>query len=103
MRWDDVQEIDQRLAALNTKVCILTIDPRLMKQRIVGDKKKNGWNAFLHRFRESDEEIIDYFIRQQEELLCLSELTRLPCHMVDTSNISIETVVEEILDFWELV
>lgn len=100
--WQDVQEIDQRLAVLNTKVCIFTIDPKVMKQRIIGDTKKNGWSTFLTRFGEDDEAIIQHFIQQQETLLRLSQHTMLPCHIVDTTNKTIEVVVDEVLGFWKL-
>lgn len=100
--WQDVQGIDQRLAALNTKVCILTIDLNVMKQRIIGDTKKNSWKTFLNRFGEDDAAIIQHFIQQQETLLRLSQQTCLPCHMIDTSNSPTETVVGGVLDFWRV-
>ena len=97
MKWDDVQEIDQRLAALNTKVCILTIDPQVMRQRIIEDTRKNGWGSFLHRFGNNEAEIIQHFARQQETLLSLCQRTKLSCKVIDTSNTPILKIVEEML------
>jgi len=102
MTWEDVDDIDARLAVLNAKVCMLTINPVVMKQRIVGDTNKNGWQSFLQRFGKSDDEIIEHFIIQQEHLIRLTKLTRLPCRIIDTSNTPTQRVVEEMLDFWAL-
>ena len=102
MTWEDVDDIDARLAVLNAKVCMLTINPVVMKQRIVWDTNKNGWQSFLQRFGKSDDEIIEHFIIQQEHLIRLTKLTRLPCRIIDTSNTPTQRVVEEMLDFWAL-
>lgn len=102
MTWEDVRDIDRRLLALNAKVCVLSINPDVMMKRIVGDTNKHGWQSYIQRFGQSQEEIVDHFVKQQEQLLGLTKLSRLPCHIIDTSNTPPQSVVEQMLDFWGL-
>lgn len=101
LEWDHVREIDRRLAALNTKVCILALDRAALRERILGDRKKE-WQPYLRGLGDSEEAILDYFWRRQERLLELSRRTQLPCRIIDTSNTPVERVVAETLRFWGL-
>lgn len=100
MSWEYVQPIDERLCALQAKVCILTIGEHVIRQRIIDDTKKQ-WKSYLEGIG-GNEEIIAHFQRQQETLLQLLQRTQLPCRVIDTSVRSVESIVEEIFAFWRL-
>lgn len=101
MAWDYVQPIDRRLFPLNAKVCILTLEKHVVRQRILGDTKKL-WKTYLETIGSSEEEILAHFWRQQEQLMQLCALTCLPCLVIDTSVRPVESMVEEIFAFWRL-
>jgi thymidylate kinase len=97
--WDDVRRIDQRLEGLNARVCILALSKEAVRQRVIGDSRKQ-WQPYLNSISSSADEICEYFWRQQVTLLELAQQTVLPCRVIDTSTLPVERVAAELIDFW---
>lgn len=102
MIWEDVAGIDQRLSALDAKVCVLTIDEDLMFERIVKDTHKNGFQSYIRQFGNSDEEVVLHFQKQQEYLFELLKRSVLPIQIINTSRKNPQKTADEILEFWGL-
>ena len=100
VNWSDVKAIDQRLAALNTKLCVFTIDPEDMQKRIIEDYRKSGWQEYLKTLGSNDNEIKAHFVREQEKIILLAKQTVLPVKVFDTSSLSTQQLVDGVLDFW---
>lgn len=86
--WQDVEEIDNRLKRLNTKLYLFTIKPSDIKSRIIDDYKKSGWGDYLKTLGSSEDEIIDYFTKKQDLMLKLADKTKLEVIIVNTSKLS---------------
>ena len=99
MRWEDVADIDSRLANLNCKLCLLTMDTSVLKHRIITSRDA-GWREYLKRYGDSDEEIVGHYVMQQKTLHRLCKQSKLETLIVDTTDSDIEKVVEQVLDFW---
>ncbi len=102
LAWSDVATIDQRLGKLNSKLCILTIEPADMKTRIVDDYNKSGWQDYLKTLGDSEDEIIEHFVRKQDEILSLCEKTTLDYQIFNTSSMNTEQITEAVIDFYSL-
>jgi thymidylate kinase len=102
MCWEDVQGIDSRLANLNCKVCLLTIDESIFEHRII-TSRDSAWREYLRRYGETNDEILKYYSRQQKLLLSLCEKSKLRTLIVDTTDSNIDKVVDQVLDFWGTV
>lgn len=100
MTWEDVAGIDQRLSALDTKVCVLSIDADVMFERIVKDYRKNGFQNYIRQFGNNDKEIVLHFQKQQEKLFELVKRSVLPIQIINTSSKSPQKTADEILEFW---
>jgi thymidylate kinase len=102
MSWDDVKGIDARLAKLNCKLCLLTMDNSIFKKRII-DSRDSAWREYLGRHGDSDDEILDHYRKQQEYLRRLCQKTALNVSVCDTTNMSVDETVGQVLDFWGVV
>jgi len=98
--WEYVKPIDERLAKLNCKLCILTVDEVDMEQRIILGRKNEGWQKFLRNFGDSNSEIIDYYIKQQALLLDLLQKTKLNWLKINTSEMSVDGAAFQVFSFW---
>ena len=101
LAWQDVDKIDRRLARLNCRVCVLTIDVETMRERII-DRRDEGFRRYLNRFGSTEELILKHFTDQQHELLELARRSRLPSIELDSSKYPIETIRDRAIDFWGL-
>ncbi len=101
LAWEHVRSIDERLANINCKLCILEINEADMERRIILERD-DGWRKYIHKFGHSNIEIVDYYKRQQGLLLDLLQRTKLECLRINTSEISIEETVSQVLTFWNL-
>ncbi len=99
MQWEDVQDIDNRLARLNCKAILLIVDRHELQQRVeIG--RDSGWREYLTRFGETDSEITDHYLGQQCVLQKLCERSKLEILMISTSEVDAETTTARILDHW---
>jgi thymidylate kinase len=101
LAWKHIQSIDERLAKINCKLCILEINETDMEQRIILERDA-GWRKYIHKFGHSNIEIVDYYKRQQGLLLDLLQRTKLEWLRINTSEISIEETVSQMLTFWNI-
>lgn len=99
MLWNNVIKIDQRLAGINCKTCILTVNSEILASRLFTGRDET-WMNYLKRFGSSREEILDYFVRQQDQLLNLVDISDLETLVIDASYPNTEKAVEIVLDFW---
>ena len=102
MEWKNVQEIDSRLSHLNCKLCIFTVDERELEQRLFTGRD-SAWNNYIKRYGDSNREILEYFLKQQNELIDLAAESQLDTLIVNTGELNIEETLEQVLDFWGAV
>lgn len=100
--WADVVDIDKRLLELGTKVCLFTIDPDDIQERIIEDYKKSGWQDYLKTLGSNDTEIKAHFVRQQDEILKLIDKTVLQVKIIETSKLTTNQIVQEVIKYWGL-
>jgi hypothetical protein len=72
-----------------------------MEQRIILERD-DGWRKYIHKFGRSNTEIVEYYKRQQVLLLDLLQRTQLEWLRINTSEISIEETVSQVLTFWNI-
>ncbi len=101
LAWEHVQSIDERLAKINCKLCMLEINETDMEQRIILERDK-GWRKYVHKFGPSNIEIVDYYKGQQSLLRDLLQRTKLEWLRINTSEISVEETVSQVLTFWNI-
>ena len=99
MSWSDVQGIEARLARLNCKVCLLTIDEFVLADRIIHSRDA-AWREYLSRYGETEEEIVRHYVLQQETLLDFCSQSKLETLALDTSNVDTQDTVAQVIDFW---
>ena len=99
IHWDDISEIDSRLAGLNCRLCLLTIDEATMERRII-TARNSGWLNYISRFGGSNAEIIAHYKRQQDQFLEIAEKSGLEVLVLNTSEIDLKESVETLFNFW---
>jgi hypothetical protein len=99
MSWNDVEGIDARLAGLGGKLCLLTVDPSLLEERITTNRSDVFLN-YLKRFGATNAEIAEHFAAEQRLYVELCGRSTLETRIIETSTSSIEESLGEILDFW---
>ena len=97
--WQDVQGIDSRLARLNCKLCLLTVDDSMLAHRII-TTRDSGWQEYLKRYGETDDEILRHYAAQQQMLRALCEKSKLDTLIVDTTDTSVQDTLDRVFDFW---
>lgn len=102
LAWEQVSAIDERLAKLNCKVCILEVNEADMEQRIILERADPGWQKYLRKFGSSNAEIVDHHKRQQDLLLSLLSKTKLDWMKINTSEVSVEESVSQLVAFWDI-
>ena len=97
--WEDVQEIDERLAAMDTKLCLLTVDAGDLEQRITR-RRDEHWREFLTRHGNSVEAVVRHYLVQQEKFRELSAKSSMETCLIDTSAVEPSKTLEVALAFW---
>jgi len=87
LEWQDVKYLDDKLKDLGAKIILLTIDAADIQKRIIEDYEKAGWKDYLDTLGNTDDEIINHFVRKQNELLDLAKLTAIPIEIINTSKL----------------
>jgi len=99
MAWSDVEEIDRRLAKLNCKLCLLTMDDSILEDRIISGRN-SAWRGYLSRYGKTNEEILEYYAVQQKLLRSLCDKSELDTLIVDTTEASVDDTLDQALNFW---
>lgn len=85
LSWEDVQEVDGLLEGLDARLLILTCDPAVLQERILG-RTSPAWRRYISRYGDTDAAIIEHYLLQQKALVDLSSKSRLPCRVIDVTN-----------------
>jgi thymidylate kinase len=101
LTWEHVRSVDERLARINCKLCILEINEPDMEQRIILERDA-GWQKYIHQFGNSNVEIVDHYKKQQELALGLLQRTKLEWLKINTSETSIDEAIAQLITFWNL-
>jgi hypothetical protein len=99
--WEHVRSIDERLAKLNCKLCILEFNEADMEQRIILSRNA-GWQQYLKKFGQTNREIVGYFKSQQDLLLGLLQNTNLRWLKINTSETGVDEAVSLAMAFWDI-
>lgn len=102
LQWTDVEPLDNCLAGLGTKLAVFNYSPEMIAQRLIDNRRHwPWWMSYIKRIGATDE-IVRYFIRQQEELVALARKSKLETRFFDTSLKKIGETTEDVLKFWGL-
>ncbi len=93
MQWHQVQSIDQRLLHLGAQHFLLTVNAAVLEERIF-TRASACWLNYLKRYGNSPSEIIDAYMQRQQQVIELSHMSCLPLIQLNTSNLTIEEIVE---------
>ena len=99
MNWHDVSAIDSHLKKLNCKLCLLITGPEELGKRLFTGRDAQ-WMNYIQRFGRTNNEILEHFIQQQENLIGLSEVSNLETIIIDTGVTDFKATLKETLDFW---
>lgn len=100
MNWKRIEPIDARLARLNGRLCLLTLDESQIESRIIL-ARDNGWREYLKRYGQTNAEIVAYYAEQQHLLVELCERSSLPTIILNTSRLSETDTLNRLLEFRE--
>jgi len=95
---DTFSEIENLIKLHNAKIFLLKIDESQIKNRIFGAMKHRGekWSQYV-KSKGNDEEIVDYYTKQQRKLIELLEQTSLEHETLDTTGKDFESISEKVL------
>lgn len=100
--WRNLVPIDQRLLSINARICLFTIHPDDIQERIIEDYKKADWQDYLKTLGSNDNEVKAHYIRKQDELVELASKSMLPVKIINSSRLSPTQVLNEVIQFWNL-
>ena len=98
--WKHVRAIDDALAGLGCKLCLLRVDEAMIEERVVNLRRNKEWEAYLSSVGSHSRGIVDHYVAQQERFLALREASSMPSVVVDTSGRGVNEVVAEVSAFW---
>ncbi len=101
LTWEHVRSIDERLAKINCRLCVLEINETDMERRIVLERDA-GWGKYIHKFGKSNIEIVDHYKRQQDLILGLLQRTKLEWLKINTSETSVDETLPQLIAFWNI-
>ncbi len=101
LKWEDIEDCDRRLVGLNCRLCLLTIDESAIESRIYNGRD-SSWLNYISRFGSTRKEVVDHFIKQQNQLLNLADKSQLEKLIIDTSEKSAQETGQKVVDFWQL-
>lgn len=98
LKWKDVESIDSRLNDLHAKICLLTMEDKVFIERII-NRREEPWRKYLSRYGKTENEIVNHYIKQQQDIIDLASKTKLPTLIIDTTYISMEELYEKAIKF----
>ena len=100
VRWGDVQSVDERLAGIGCKLLLLRVSPTSIWERGIEPRAQEQFmQEYARKFGRTDEEIHQYFVREQEELAGLFARSAMAKLCLSNEN-GWEEVVEQAYGFW---
>jgi thymidylate kinase len=98
--WQDVQQFDQQLTAMDCKLLLLKASPEsIWKRGIIPRVNEQFLLQYARKFGGSLEEIHQYFVREQESLGELYSRSSMPKLLLDNDRPAEETLLEA-YEFW---
>lgn len=94
------QSIEERLVNLSAKGCLLVMDQAVMQERIINSRPFPGWRNYLARYGETDQAIINHYVRQQEALIQEVKQSQLDWLVVDTTEANWSLVAPQVWKHW---
>lgn len=96
---EDFREIENMLCN-KSLLAFLKIDESKIPERIASARKhrEESWNEYVSK-KGSDEEVYQYYINQQKNLLNLLKETSLKYKLYDTTNMDFTSIAKDILLF----
>lgn len=96
----DFSAVEERLALLNARGCLLTMERDVMKERIIESRPFAPWRTYISRYGKTDEEIVEHYWRQQDQMKEKAAASRLPWLIINTTKESWDEIVPEMLAHW---
>lgn len=100
LRDRDFSMVENRLARLDARGCLLTIEREVMQQRIIESRPFSPWRAYISRYGKTDDEIVEHYWREQEEMKQRAAASCLPWIVVDTTAGRWDELVPKLLSHW---
>jgi thymidylate kinase len=87
VQWSDVEEFDQRLAALGCKLLFLKVSPATIWQRGIEPRKNEQFiQEYARKFGRTHEEIHRHFVKEQETLVELFARSVMPKLLLESES-----------------
>jgi thymidylate kinase len=99
---EDFKEIEDFLVSKNTTIILLTIDKNIISQRVFGamDHRDQSWVEYVLK-KGNKQEIIDYYIHQQNALKDYTKRSKLTTIVANTTTANFDgifkTTIKELL------
>lgn len=101
--WKLFKSIDTRMNKLGFKIVILYLpEDKIIYNSIISTiKYRNSikWSNYLHTLGNNDDEIKQYFVNVQNNLLAFAEETMMPVHIISTEKMNWKQYFDEIISF----
>ncbi|MGD8190894.1 hypothetical protein ACQCN2_13030 [Brevibacillus ginsengisoli] len=94
------QPIEERLSNLSAKGCLLVMSPEVMQERIIDSRPFTRWRNYIARYGDTNQAIIEHYVRQQEALLREVKRSLLDWLVVDTTQANWSLVASELWKYW---
>ena len=100
VQWKDVKLFDQRLSAIGCRQLFLQAAPRTIWERgIVPRKNEQFMQVYARKFGRTEEEIHQYFVREQETLARLFSDSAMPKLLMQNDG-AVDGIEDEAYRFW---
>jgi hypothetical protein len=100
VQWKDVELFDQRLSAIGCRQLFLQAAPRTIWERgIVPRKNEQFMQVYARKFGRTEEEIHQYFVREQERPAGLFSDSAMP-KLLTQNDGAIDRIADEAYRFW---
>lgn len=99
LAWNDVAPIDRRLAALGSRLALLTGRKETIGLRTIRDRQNSQFLSYAAKFGRTAEEIHGYFVCEQVEFMRLFEKSGLQKRIFENDG-GLDTIVSELHEFW---
>ncbi|MFP4200884.1 MAG: hypothetical protein ACLFS8_05660 [Clostridia bacterium] len=97
--WKDLVPVDEELADLGCRLCLLTADSASLADRLFRPRWP-GWLAYLKNYGDEPREITAHYLQQQSLYERLAERSAQKTLVLDTATRSPEDILRCVLDFW---
>jgi len=100
VRWDDVAQVDQRLAAIGCRLLFLEATPATIWERGIKPRVDEQFiREYARKFGQTNEDIHQHFVREQKTLAGLFSRSAMPKLHLSGEN-DIERLVEQAYQYW---